>query len=195
MYSLTDLALLCIAISATAYQFAGIILLHLGFLLYLESVHKDRYRLPFPNYLWVLFIAAGIALYWHIAALGYIIFSVLYTLKKKRSLGPFSPFFRGFQSYFLVAGVVGFSHVFALLAGTLLFVRNFFGDLRDVTKDKSEKSRTLPIVFGIKSDRKYLHLVATLLTTSTWWYISGISIVWLALVVVIEVGTYYLTPR
>ena len=60
IYSLIDLIIILIAIKADNLQFIGVILLHLGFLLFLEYTHKHKYRRPFPRYLWVLLLLIGI---------------------------------------------------------------------------------------------------------------------------------------
>ncbi|HIJ14072.1 TPA: hypothetical protein HA371_04985 [Candidatus Woesearchaeota archaeon] len=195
IYSLIDLIILLIAISSNSYQLAGAVLLHLSFILYLEKSHNHKYRIPFPKSLWVLLLIIGLILYKSYFAIGYLIFSFLYTRKNHPGLGVYSPIFRGIQSYFLVAGIIGILNPLSFLAGALFALRNFTGDLRDITKDKKEKLKTLPIVLGFNKDMKKIHLIFLLLTSFVWWYLSGISILWLALIYLIEIGTYNLTPR
>jgi len=157
LYSLIDLILLIIAIKADNYQFFGIIFLHLGFLLFLEHNHKHKYRMPFPKHLWVLLILTGIVLYQSFFVIGFLICSFLYTKKNLSNFSPFSPFLRGLQYFFLVAGVIGFQHPISFIAGGLMMLRNFAGDLRDITKDKKEKMKTLPIVLGFSKDIRYIY--------------------------------------
>lgn len=195
IYSLVDLILLSIALHANAYQFVGIILLHLGFLLFLEFTHKHKFRLPFPKYLWLILLIAGIIFYNNIAVLGFLLCSYLYVKKNIPKFSAYGPLFRGLQYYFLASGVLGFLHPIAFLAGGLLIIRNFAGDLRDITKDRQERLKTLPIIFGLKKDFKYIHLIMMLGTTSVWRYLSGISVVWLIPIFILQIGSYNLTPR
>jgi hypothetical protein len=195
VYSLVDLILLLFAIKTNTFQLVGAILLHLGFLLFLEYTHKHKYRMLFPKYLWAFLFLIGIVFYKSFFVIGFLICSFLYTKKNLPVLSPYSPFFRGLQIYFLTAGIIGFLNPACLLAGGLLGLRNFTGDLRDITKDKKEKLKTLPIVLGFNKDRKYIHLTALLLTSLVWWNISGLSIMWLIGIFLIEIITYNLTPR
>lgn len=195
IYSLVELIVICIAIKADWFSFAGIILLHLGFLLYLESVHKHKYRAGFPKYLWIGLICAGIVFYNNPAVIGFLVFSFLYAKKNIRCLSPYSPLFRGVQCYFLISGVIGFLSPLSFVFLGISAVRNFIGDLRDVTKDRKEGLKTLPIVLGFKKDMKRAHLIALLFTTLAWWYLSGISVLWLVALYLVQIGSYDLTPR
>ncbi len=195
IYSLVDLILFSLAIGTNYFQMIGIVLLHLGFLIFLELAHKDRGRLPFPKYSWIPFVLVGGFLYQSFFALGFLIFGFLYSRKKLRYFEGAASFFRGLQYYFLSAGLLGFLHPVSLISGILLVFRNFAGDLRDVLKDRQEGIKTLPILLGCKKDRNHLHLIVLLGTSMVWCFIAGISPLWLIPVFVIEVGTYNWTPR
>lgn len=195
IYSLIDLIVLLIAIKSNNFQLIGAVLLHLGFLLFLEDTHKHKYRTPFPKYLWVFLLLIGIVFYKSFFVMGFLICSFFYAKKNLPSLSPYSPIFRGLQNYFLVAGIIGFLSPLSFLAGSLLVLRNFAGDIRDITKDKKEKLKTLPIILGFNKDIKYIHLISLLITTLIWWNISSISIIWLIIIYLIQIGTYNLTPR
>jgi hypothetical protein len=195
LYSLIDLILLLIAINSSNYQFIGAVLLHLSFILYLEKSHNHKYRLPFPKFIWIFLLIIGLVFYKSYFAIGYLVCSFFYTKKNIPNLSAFGPFLRGLQYYFITAGVIGFLNPLCFIGGGLLIVRNFAGDLRDITKDKKEKLKTLPIILGFNKDMKHIHLIFLLLTTFVWWHISGISIIWLSLIYIIEIGTYNLTPR
>ncbi len=195
IYSLLDLIFLLIAVNANKFEFAGVIFLHLGFLLYLEYQHKHTYRKKFPSWLWIVLSIVGLALYFEIAAVGFLIAGFLYTQKNKKNLGWLGPVFRGLQFYFLVSGIIGFTSPISYLAGILLFFRNFAGDLRDVKKDKKEGLRTLPHLLGFKQDYKQSHLILLFITTSIWWYIADLSFGWLLFTFIIQFLTYDLTPR
>ncbi|TKJ17008.1 hypothetical protein CEE44_00540 [Candidatus Woesearchaeota archaeon B3_Woes] len=194
-YSLVDLMILLIAIGTNKLQFIGVIFLHLGFILYLEYIHSHSYRMSFPKFLWSILLIIGLIFYNHIAVIGFLICSFLYTRKNLPTLGLYSPLFRGLQYYFLTAGIVGFLNPLSFLAGVLLTLRNFAGDLRDTVKDRKEGLKTIPIIFGLKKSIKHIHLIVLLITSLVWWYISGLSILWLAILYVIQIGTYNLTPR
>jgi 4-hydroxybenzoate polyprenyltransferase len=183
-----------VAIGTSKYQFVGAVVLHVSFLAYLESRHSHSYRARVPS--WVAYSLAiiGTFLYGKIEALPYLFFSFLYT-KKNKKLGLVSPVFRGLQSLFLVAGIAGYANFITYLAAGLLFLRNLFGDFRDVEKDKAEGMRTLPILAGVNKNIKYIHLAATIGTSIVWWIISPLSVIWLFVVIIIEVSTYNLTPR
>jgi len=195
IYSLVDLILFAFAIKSSNFELAGIVLLHVSFLYYLESIHKHSNRILIPKFIWVIIGIAGIVLYTSLAVLGFIIFSILYAKKNSPKFSPYSSFFRGAQMYFLAAGVVGFLNPLAFLAFGLLFVRNFAGDLRDIVKDRKEKMKPLTIMLGLKHSYKWVHLIILLVTTFVWWYIADISIFWLMGIYVIQILTYNLTPR
>lgn len=195
VYSLIDLIVLLVAIKTNVPQLVGAIILHIGFLLFLEYTHKHNYRTPFPKYLWAFLFLIGIVFYKSFFVIGFLIFSFLYTKKNLPFLSPYSPLFRGLQIYFLTAGIIGFLNPLCLFAGVLLGLRNFTGDLRDITKDKKEKMKTLPIILGFNKDMKHIHLIALLLTSLVWWNISELSLIWLIGIFLIEIGTYNLTPR
>ena len=195
IYSLLDFILLLIAIEANAYELAGAILLHIGFLLYLEYVHKHPYRKSFNPSLWIIFTILGIIFYAKIAVLGFLLFGFLYAEKQRKLLGPYSPIFRGMQIYFLVAGIIGLTAPLSFFAGALIAIRNFAGDLRDVTKDKKEGMKTLPSVFGFKEDYKNLHLICLFSTSLAWIYVADLSPLWLLPIYFVEIVTYNITPR
>ncbi|MCK5040102.1 MAG: hypothetical protein KAR87_03985 [Candidatus Aenigmarchaeota archaeon] len=195
VYSLIDLILLIIAIKADNFQLIGVIFLHIGFLLFLEYTHKHKYRMPFPKYLWAFLFLSGIVFYKSFFVIGFLICSFFYAKKNLPNFSPYSPFLRGLQSYFLTSGIIGFLNPISFLAGGLLALRNFAGDLRDITKDKKEKMKTLPIILGFNKDMKHIHLVFLLLTTFTWWNISDLSIIWLIVIYLIQIMFYNLTPR
>jgi hypothetical protein len=195
IYSLIDLILFCLVIKVSTVQFLGIILLHISFLFYLEYTHKHSYRLQVSKYVWIIGAIIGTILYANLAALGYIITSILYAKKSKAPYSYFSPLSRGLQIYFLSSGIIGYSNPVSFLAMLVLIFRNLAGDLRDVIKDKNENMITLPILLGFKKNYKQIHLVFLFLTSFIWWYLLKISIIWLILVYLIQIITYNITPR
>tara|TARA_Y100000310_G_C20613578_1_gene779362 strand:- start:688 stop:1320 length:633 start_codon:yes stop_codon:yes gene_type:complete len=195
MYSLVDLVLLFIAIKASSSQLVGIVLLHLGFIFFLEYTHKHEYRTPFPIFLWVFFLLVGIFFYRSIFVIGFLVFSFFYARKNLPSLSPYGPFFRGLQYYFLSAGIIGLLNPISFLVGGLIVLRNFTGDLRDIAKDKKEGLKTIPIILGFDKDIRFIHILFLFGTSFVWWIFSDISIVWLAVVYLIQISTYNLTSR
>lgn len=195
IYSLIDLILFSLAIHANSFQFTGILLLHLGFLLFLEYTHKHKFRVAFPKYLWFILLILGAIFYNNIAVIGFLVSSFFYVKKSQRQFGSLSPFFRGLQYYFLAGGIIGYTNSISFLAAGVLTLRNFTGDLRDTTKDQKDGYKTLPIIFGIKKNYKNIHLLTLMGTTTIWWYLSGINIVWLIPIFLVQIASYNLTPR
>lgn len=168
--------------------------MHLAFLVYLESRHSHSYRAKVPRWISYVLAILGIIFYGKIEALAYLFFGFLYTQKIKQ-FGFASPLFRGLQNVFLVSGIIGYTSPLTYLVGFLFFLRNLAGDFRDAGKDKKEGVGTIPVLIGIDRNVKYLHLAFTMFTSCVWWYLSTLSIGWLALVILIEASTYNLTPR
>ncbi|MES2471099.1 MAG: hypothetical protein V4526_02630 [Patescibacteria group bacterium] len=195
LYSLADLIILLLAIQATSKEFAGVILLHVGFLAFLESRHSHSYRRKVPNLVWIALGIAGIFLYGHIEVIGFIVFSYLYAKKNKGMAGGFSFLSRGLQLFFLVAGITSFASMLPWVALGAFSVRNLLGDFRDVEKDTKEGMMTMPIVMGMKKGFRYAHLFATMLTTILWWSLGDLHISYLVGALIIEIVTYQWTPR
>jgi 1,4-dihydroxy-2-naphthoate octaprenyltransferase len=195
IYSLLDLIILLVAIKANPYEFIGIIFLHISFLAYLESKHKHSYRRKTPEYIWITLTFIGLILYRHIEGLLFILCSYIYTLKNKKYFALVSPIMRGLQYFFLIAGVIGYDNKLIWVVLFALTIRNFCGDLRDTTKDKKEGLKTLPIVMGLNIDIKYIHLVATIVTTFIWFQYTNLTPLLLIPIFLIQIYTYNLTPR
>lgn len=196
IYSLADFILLLLAAHATNSELWGAILLHIGFLAYLEHCHAHSYRNRIPLAVPIVLGLTGLSLFSNpVGAGGFIVFSLLYSFKNKKYLGIFSPVARGLQFLFLIYGLTGSFTELAWLAFGALLVRNFLGDMRDVAKDRREGIMTLPVSLGFKRNWTHAHLAFLLLTTFAWWYIAGFSFVVLISLWVIEILTYKLTPR
>jgi 4-hydroxybenzoate polyprenyltransferase len=196
IYSLIDYLILLIASGASAYEFTGVLLMHTGFLAYLESRHKHSYRKSVPKYLWIFLTVIGVVFYDHyIFALLFIICSILYTLKTRSYFGIFAPAIRALQYFIIIGGITGFQSQLPWIALLVIFIRNFAGDLRDVEKDSRDNMKTLPISMGLKRGTKYIHLITILLTTTIWWTYTGISLVVLLPILLIQGLSYNLTPR
>lgn len=195
IYSLVDLMLLLYVAGADRYEFIGALLLHIGFLAYLESRHRHGYRENVPLWIFLFFIIPGAVLYKHIEFLIYLIFSYLYTLKTDKHFGILAPFFRGFQYLFLVGGIMGYGNNLIWLIGFIAFTRNLLGDVRDVEKDKKDGLKTLPMVFGWKKGFRYIHLLGVLATSFIVWSYSDLSSIYLGAIWIIEIVSYNLTKR
>ena len=195
LYSLIDIFILLIAAKATSFEFIGAVLLHIGFLAYLEAKHKHSYRRKVSEYDWIILSLSGLLFYGHIEGILFIICTYIYVLKTKKSFALFSPIMRGFQYFFLVAGIVGYSTNLAWIALILITVRNFCGDLRDIVKDKKENLKTLPVVMGLNRDIKYIHLIVILTTTFVWFQYTNL-VPWLLVpIFLIQILTYNITSR
>lgn len=196
IYSLIDLLLLLIVIKANWQELAGAILLHVGFLAYLESCHKDKGRKKVPNLAWIILGGLGILIFPHLLATGgYILTSFFYIKKKKGYWGIFAPIMRGLQNYFVVAGIVGFLNYFAFIVFIALFLRNLSGDYRDTIKDRMERMQTIPMVIGLKGNIQWMHLIFLFGTSTLWWTFSSLTVWVLVLVIIVQRLTYNLTPR
>jgi 4-hydroxybenzoate polyprenyltransferase len=196
IYSLIDFVVLLIAAQANVYQFAGVILMHIGFLAYLESKHSHSYRKSVPKYLWIFLTILGMALYGnYIFSILFVVCSILYTLKTKKYFAIFAPVMRALQYFFLIGGITGFHNYLPWIALLVIFVRNFAGDVRDVVKDTEEGMKTLPIVIGLKRDIKYIHLITMLMTTTIWWTFTEIPLYLLPIILISQILTYNLTAR
>ncbi|MES3006103.1 MAG: hypothetical protein V4664_04115 [Patescibacteria group bacterium] len=194
LYSLADLVLLLIALNADTAQFIGVLILHIAFLAYLENKHSHPYRAKVPRWVAYLLAIVGIFIFRKIEGLIYLLFAFLYT-KKIKNLGFMSPLFRGLQNLFIIAAIIGYQSPIAYVASGLLLLRNLAGDFRDLEKDKTERMKTIPILIGMNRNIKHIHLIFTIFTSTVWWYLSPLSILWLLLIIVIQVCTYNLTPR
>ncbi len=186
LYSFVDLIILLIATKATTVEFIGTVF---------EAQHHHSYRKKVPKYLWIILIIVGLLLYGHIEGILFVVCSYLYVLKTKKSFALFAPIMRGLQYFFLVAGIVGYHDNLAYIALVLIIVRNFCGDLRDITKDKREKLNTLPIAWGLNRNIKYIHLLTVIITTFIWFQNTNLTIWILIPIFLIEILTYNLTPR
>lgn len=196
IYSLVDLWLLLAVAGATGRPLWGAVLLHIGFLAFLESQHQHKEREPVPQVLpWVLFMIGWGWFGPRIVGTWYMFFSVMYALKKQSLWGLASPFVRGAQTFVLLLPFTTNHPRLLLTASVAMIIRNFFGDLRDVEQDCREGLRTWPVVFGLRRDLVFMHLFGVLVTTWLWWGFSTLPI-WIPVAInSIEIGTYWLTPR
>ncbi len=199
IYSLVDLILMLRAVSQFSKPFLGAVFLWIGFLAFLESIHKDKGREPVnQTFAWLVWLQACIFLgdSSEIIPL-YIVFSILYSFKKRWYWARLSPLLRGLQTIAIVVLVSPSEIKWYWLAATalLIAIRNFWGDARDIVQDEKEGIKTWPIYFEMQQ-RPLAHLFCTLGTTAAWWaYAGDLSLKWLLLVWVVEASTYLLTPR
>jgi 1,4-dihydroxy-2-naphthoate octaprenyltransferase len=195
LYSLIDLVLLMIAVKAGYQDFSGVILLHLGFIAYLETKHSHPYREALPKWLWVFLTVVGCLLYQHLEILSFLLCSYLYVKKTQNNWGYLGPLFRALQYFFIVAGIVGYSHPISIVVPLIIFIRNFAGDLRDVAKDIKEHIRTLPILMGFKNNVQHIHLGVMLTSSLIWFLYTNLPPFILVLIFILQIFTYRLTPR
>jgi hypothetical protein len=195
VYSLADLSLLLVVAGATDRSLLGAIMLHVGFIAYLEYAHKRAHREPVPFWFVIASWVCAFALFAKPESAIYILLSVAYSNKKRWRLGLISPMVRGLQTFVMVGAISGYHHALPLLAMGLMIIRNFLGDLRDAESDAKEGKWTLPAKLRMKS-RPFVHLLGMLGTTIAWWLFGkGLPVWLLPTTIVIETATYWLTPR
>ena len=195
VYSLLDLIILLIAVQAAPQEFLGVIFLHLGFLVFLETRHSHPFRIKMPKGLWAFLTLFGIILYRHWEIIPFLLLSFFYVEKTQKYFGYIAPFLRAFQYFFLFGGIIGYHHQIILIIPLVIFIRNFAGDLRDITKDRNDGLKTLPVVLGLKNNIKYIHLIAMLSTTLIWWSFTSLPIHFLLVVFLVQIFSYNITPR
>src|SRR3989344_119600 len=193
LYSLTDLIILLIATQAGLYDFLGVLFLHLGFLVFLETQHSHSNRREMPKWLWIFLIIIGISLYRHLEVIPFLFLSYFYVKKTEGNWGYTAPILRGFQYFFLIGGILGYFHLLTWIALIVIFIRNFAGDLRDITKDMKDNLKTLPILVGFRHDIQYIHLVIMLTTSLIWWNFASLPLWSLLLIFVIQIFSYNIT--
>lgn len=196
LYSFLDLLIFATALTHDPKIIAGIGLLWLSFLLYLEIRHKDAHRLEINWFMWL--VPFTLALLWvpFWVVIGFAVVSYSYTNKKKNLFfGVTSPFWRGLQNGLLAAA---FDLRLALLAFVLTVIRNLIGDLRDVHDDKVRGVKTIPVAFGLIRNQTwafYGHLIFTIFTTLIWFNFSFLNTVLIIPIILIQIASYPLTPR
>ena len=196
LYSFLDLFIFATALTTDWATIGGIALLWLSFLLYLESRHKDKPRLKINEMVWLGPFVAALFLVPIWVAVGFAVFSYLYTKKKESFvLGVSAPLWRALQNAIIAAA---FNWRLALLAFVLTFIRNVIGDLRDVRDDKVRNIATIPVAMGMNRNQSwafYGHLVFTIFTTLVWFNFSFLDKNLIIPTILIQVISYPLTPR
>lgn len=198
IYNIVDLMVLLVAVGVypNSSRFWGVALLVLGFFAHLECSHRHKERLPVTKTIsWLLWVPGLILFGDFFGGISYIFLSLLYSKKNQGHWALWSPLFRGLQALVLVASVTSYFLFLPWLAFTLQAVRNFLGDLRDTEGDRADKMQTLPVLMGFETDWVFLHLIGVLVTTWIWFWFSILPI-WIPLAAnVVEILTYWLTPR
>lgn len=196
IYSLVDLVVFATALTRNPHYIAGITLLWVSFLLYLEAQHQDRLRLKVRNIFWVIVYLPTFFLLPLQVPILFAALSIVYTLKKKHPFfGLTSPVWRGLQNFSLAWFI---SPTLAAPALFLITVRNLIGDFRDTGDDRENNQTTIPIALGFKKNQQwafYAHMLMVPLTTYFWLTHSFVSLGLLPVFIVAEVLSYPLTPR
>lgn len=196
LYSYADLLLLLAALGASLEEVIGGSLLWFGFLVYLDWHQQDRGRLRWPAGVWIVLWVLALALLHNVASVVCIGLACLYAAKKSVSwIAALSPVVNGLLKASIAAAVGGVSAVVMLGVFAIAATRNLLGDLRDVEKDRSDGSDTIPIRLGAKSDVRWAYPLG-LATSSLIWTVAGELPFWaLATAWFVEAATYRLTPR
>lgn len=195
IYSALDLLILLIAAGASDLVIIGGLLLNFGFMAHLEIFHRHNYRKQIAAFVPLIFYIPGLLLFGKIEGLVYIGLGHLYVLKKGSPMGLVSPLVRALQVYVLTGAIAGYGSTIAIWALLLIAIRNFMGDLRDISRDETEGVRTLATALGLKNKLEYGHLIALFLTTIIWWRFTSIGIAFLLTALLLEWLTYKLTER
>lgn len=194
-YSYVDLVLLLVAAGASGAGLLASSFLWFGFLIFLEWVHRDRGRLTWPAWTWLVLVGIGAVLS-GLAALPFVALAFLYTLKKRFApLALVSPVINGAlkASLLVVADAASCGWLVAVLL--LTGVRNLFGDIRDVEKDRLDGVRSAPIRCGMVSGSAWLYPLALGLTTLVWVVAGGLPWWTVPAAWAVQRMTYPLTPR
>ena len=196
LYSYSDLVLMLLATGADARALAQASCLWLGFLVFLEYIHRDRGRHRWPLLAWVAPWLAAVLLNPSYLLIAFGLLAVLYTLKKTvPPLASVSPILNGCLKGSLVCLVPGVAVWQVTVVVILTALRNLAGDFRDVAKDSAEKGATLPVRLGMHRDITWIY-PATLAATSTVWVIIGGLPAWALLTAfLVQATTYRWTPR
>lgn len=195
LYTLVDLILQLLAVHAGARDMVGATGLWVGFLAYLEWLHRDRGRLAVPAWLWVGLWGFGLGAYFRPEGIVFCALSLIYAAKIFPFFGLISPMMRGMQNWILLGGIGGYQTWLVWAAFGLTGLRNLVGDWRDLDKDRERGTKTIPLALGFTREWPRAHLWAVHATTFVWWLATPIP--WWGLVAawVIQRLTYDLTPR
>lgn len=195
MYSYVDIVLMLIAFGADLITIASCSLMWFGFLIHLEWRHRDKGRLLWSIWAWIIPWIVGIAIHPSLFQIPFIITSASYSLKKRfRWIALISWIINGSIKVWLVAMIPAPLWGLFLVGGLMCF-RNLAGDVRDGGKDNVEGVRSLPVVLGLKMNVPFIYPAFLVITSITWVYVGGISFLWLIPVFVVQGLTYHLTPR
>lgn len=195
LYSYADLLLLFFWLDLSTKEIISCSLLWFGFLIYLETVHKDTGRSQWNIFAWIIpwLLALLIIQKWQI--IFFFMAAILYTLKKKKNLGFISSVFNGLVKVGLIIFLPVANTYNILIIFTVMTFRNLMGDFRDIEKDNSEKMRTLPIILGFKNDIKFLYPSTLALSSALWFILGDVSIIFLVITWLVQLITYSWTPR
>jgi len=172
-YSYLDLVLLLAAAGASGSEFVSCSGFGFGFLIFLEWMHKDEKRDQWPWWAWALPWLAAAAYVHTASALPFLALSVLYSLKKHVPIiALISPILNGALKASILLLIPAATTQFALWVWAATGLRNLFGDLRDIQKDRRQAVRTLPVRLGLQRDIERLY-PAGLAATTLPWIIAG----------------------
>jgi hypothetical protein len=195
MYSYVDIVLMLLALRADILTVVSCSLMWFGFLIHLEWWHRDKGRLFWPIWAWVIPWILGIIINLSIFHVPFVITCVFYSLKKRyRWIGLISWIINGSIKAWMVA-MIPAPLWGILLVGGLMSLRNLAGDIRDGGKDSSEGVRSLPVMLGLKVNVSFIYPACLVSTSIIWVYIGGFSFLWLIPVLFVQGLTYHLTPR
>lgn len=195
MYSYVDIILMLLAFKADIITIVSCSFLWFGFLIHLEWRHRDKGRLNWSIWAWIIPWTFGIIIHPSLYQIPFIITCIAYSLKKRfKWIGLISWIINGSIKAWMVA-MIPTKLWGILVVGGFMCIRNLAGDIRDAGKDSVEGVPTLPVVLGLKLNIPYVYPICLMITSVSWIYIGGFSFLWIIPVFLIQVLTYHLTPR
>jgi len=194
-YSYSDLLLMFIWLDADFKQIVSCSLLWFGFLVYLESVHKDNGRSRWHWSIWLSSWIAGVVLLPNWFQLLFFVAAVFYALKKYPRIGWASPLFNGLVKATLILTFPNGSKTSVAIVFAVMAIRNLVGDFRDAGKDFKEGIKTMPILFHYKHNTPLVYPLCLGLTSALWTWLGGLPWYALAISWAVQALTYNWTPR
>jgi len=195
MYSYIDIILMLLAFRADKITIVSCSLMWFGFLIHLEWRHRDKGRLFWPIWAWIIPWVLGIIIHPSIFQMPFIITCAAYSLKKRyRWIGLISWIINGSIKVWMVATIPAPLWGIVLVGG-LMSIRNLAGDIRDGGKDSAERVLSLPVALGLKKNVPFIYPACLAVTSITWVYVGEFSVLWLIPVFAVQGLTYHLTPR
>lgn len=166
-----------------------------GFLIYLESEHRDVGRLRWHWSVWLGCWIVGVLVHPRWSQSLFMSSAVLYSLKKRPVLGWLSPVFNGLVKSTLVLGLPNATFRNTSIVFAVMTLRNLIGDIRDTHKDLCEHTKTIPVLLGWTRNVPIIYPLALATTSALWVWLGQLQWYVLTFVWTVQALTYRLTRR